>query len=105
MVPGGAVLRLRFVLAMLPTLAVALLAVGLALPGGSPGSLAITTAMAAALAVVVAVSAGTFRLGSAAGPARIRAVSLRECAKRSVFLRLRDPAARGRTRSRAPSPA
>lgn len=105
MVPGSVLLRLRFVLAMLPTAAVALLAVGIALPGGAPGSLAITTALAAALAVVVAVSTENLQLGSAAGPASIRAVSLRECAKHTVFLRLRDPDARGRIRSRAPSPA
>lgn len=105
MVPGSLLLRLRFVLAMLPTVAVALLAVGVVLPAGAPGSLAITAALAGALAVVVAVSAGNLQLGSAATPARIRAVRLRECAKHAIFLRLRDPAARGRTRSRAPSPA
>lgn len=83
-------------------LALFLPALFLALPSaGSPLGLAATlTAGLAALAVV----ALHVRLPATA-PVHVWAVSLRDRARHTAFLRLRDPDAAGRTRSRAPSAA
>ena len=90
------VARARLVLALfLPALFIALPAVG----GASP--LGLATALTAGLAAALVVAAvRPVRLETA--PTRVRAISLRERAKLTVFLRLRDPDARGRTRPRAP---
>ncbi|MFC0106791.1 DUF6412 domain-containing protein [Kibdelosporangium aridum] len=60
-------------------------------------------------AIVLAVIAGVAILLSigvpTAVPAQVRAISLQERARQSVFLRLRDPDAAGRPRPRAPGAA
>ena len=92
---ASVVMRARLVLALfLPALFIALPAVG----GASPLGLAtaLTAGLAAALVVAVVLPV---RLET---PVRVRAISLRERAKLTVFLRLRDPDAPGRTRPRAP---
>lgn len=73
------------------------------LPSGLDGLLAL--AVTAGLAAVVALTGTPVRIAPPSGPARIRVVALRECARHTAFLRLRDPAAPGRSRPRAPSPA
>ncbi|MDQ2845760.1 MAG: DUF6412 domain-containing protein [Actinomycetota bacterium] len=104
--PNGSVLaRLRYVLALLPTAVLAVFATGDFLPVGTAGSLALASAVTAGLVLLVVVAAVQLQPTSSSLPARSRAVTLRECAKHTVFLRLRDPDARGRIRSRAPSPA
>lgn len=86
---------MRLLLALfLPALFVALPTVGGAGPLGL--ATALTTGLAAALVIAVVVPV---RLEA---PVRVRAISLRGRAKLSVFLRLRDPDAPGRTRPRAP---
>ncbi|MCE7002710.1 DUF6412 domain-containing protein [Kibdelosporangium philippinense] len=58
------------------------------------------------VAAVIAGVAVLTRIGvPTAAPARVRAISLRERARQSVFLRLRDPDAAGRPRPRAPGAA
>jgi uncharacterized protein DUF6412 len=84
-------------------LALFLPALFLALPS-SAGPLdlaAVLTAGLAALAVTVALHV---RLPATA-PVHVWAVSLRDRARHTAFLRLRDPDAAGRTRPRAPSAA
>lgn len=90
------VMRARLLLALfLPALFIALPATG----GVSP--LGLATALTAGLAAALVVAAVLpVRLETA--PTRVRAISLRERAKLTVFLRLRDPDAPGRTRPRAP---
>jgi hypothetical protein len=56
-------------------------------------------ALIAGLAILLSIGVPT------AVPARVRAISLRERARKSVFLRLRDPDASGRPRPRAPGAA
>lgn len=105
-------MRLKLVLALfLPELFVVLPVVG----GVNPLSLvtALTASVAvanplglaagltASLAVILLAMAVHFRLEPAAAEMRVRAISLRERAQ--WFVSLRDPDARGRTRSRAPS--
>ncbi|MGI8416383.1 MAG: DUF6412 domain-containing protein [Nakamurella sp.] len=103
---NGSVLgRLRHVLALLPTALLAVFATGDFLPTGTAGSLALASAVTAGLVLLVVVAAVQLQPSSSSVPARSRAITLRECAKHTVFLRLRDPNARGRIRSRAPSPA
>jgi Family of unknown function (DUF6412) len=63
-----------------------------------------TVTLAVILVIATTVLAGTDP-GIAALPLRRRACAFRENARRTAFLRLRDPDARGRTRSRAPSAA
>jgi hypothetical protein len=93
------VMRARLVLALfLPALFIALPAVG----GISP--LGLATAFTAGLAVLFVGVALQVRLPATA-PTHVRATSLRERARLATFLRLRDPDAAGRTRSRAPSAA
>ena len=89
-------LRVRLLLALfLPALFVAL-----PTANGFGGLATVLTAgFAAALVVAVVLQV---RLGVEATPTAIRTLSLRERAKLTVFLRLRDPDARGRTRPRAP---
>lgn len=88
------VMRARLLLALfLPALFIALPA-----SGGLGGmATALTAGLAAALVVAVVL---TVRLETT--PTAVRALSLRERAKLTVFLRLRDPDAPGRTRPRAP---
>lgn len=88
-------MRARLVLALfLPALFIALPAVG----GSSPLGLAaaLTAGLAAVLVIAVVLPV---RLEK---PVQVRTLSLRERAKLTVFLRLRDPDAPGRTRPRAP---
>jgi hypothetical protein len=94
MVRDPVLVRARLVLALfLPALYIALpAAYGL---GGV--ATALTAGIAAALVVAVVPH---LRLETA--PVRVRTLSLRERAKLTVFLRLRDPDAPGRTRPRAP---
>ncbi|ONI86499.1 hypothetical protein ALI144C_11385 [Actinosynnema sp. ALI-1.44] len=65
-------------------------------------SAALATALTAGIALLLTIRVLPAPTG---GPAGIRAVSLRERARRSVFLRLRDPDAAGRPRPRAPGAA
>lgn len=83
-------------------LALFLPALFIALPTAS-GFGGIATALTAgfAAAVVVAVVLQV-RLEVETTPTAVRTLSLRERAKLTVFLSLRDPDARGRTRPRAP---
>ncbi|TDQ00718.1 DUF6412 domain-containing protein [Labedaea rhizosphaerae] len=92
-------LRVRLLLALfLPALFVALpTASGFGGLGGI--ATALTAGFAAALVVAVVLQV---RLGVETRPSAVRTLSLRERAKLTVFLRLRDPDARGRTRPRAP---
>jgi hypothetical protein len=60
---------------------------------------AIVIAVIAGVAILLSISVPT------AVPAQVRAVSLQERARQSVFLRLRDPDASGRPRPRAPGAA
>lgn len=84
-------------------LAIFLPALFLALPSaGSP--LAVATALTAGLATLAVVVALHVRLPATA-PVHVWAVSLRDRARHTAFLRLRDPDAAGRTRPRAPSAA
>jgi hypothetical protein len=90
-------MRLRLVLAvLLPVLFVALPAVG------SAGPLGLATALTAGLATALAVAVLLGVHVVATAPVHVRAISLRERARLTVFLRLRDPDAPGRTRPRAP---
>ncbi|MGB3443445.1 MAG: DUF6412 domain-containing protein [Actinophytocola sp.] len=95
MARASVVMRARLILALfLPALFIALPAVG----GASPLGLAtaLTAGLAAALVIAVVLPV---RLEK---PVQVRTLSLRERAKLTVFLRLRDPDAPGRTRPRAP---
>ncbi|MFC4854825.1 DUF6412 domain-containing protein [Actinophytocola glycyrrhizae] len=94
MVRVSVVMRARLVLALfLPALFVAL-----PVAGGLGGmATALTAGLAAALVVAVVLHV---RLETT--PALVRTLSLRERAKQTVFLRLRDPDAPGRPRPRAP---
>ncbi len=88
------VMRVRLLLALfLPALFIALPAAN----GLGGVATALTVGLAAALVVTVVLPV---RLETA--PTRVRTLSLRERAKLTVFLRLRDPDAPGRTRPRAP---
>lgn len=90
-------MRARLVLALfLPALFLALPAVG------SP--LGLATALTLGLAALAVVAALHVRLPATA-PVHVWAVSLRDRARLTAFLRLRDPDAAGRTRPRAPSAA
>jgi hypothetical protein len=93
---GSVVLRVRLLLALfLPALFVALpTANGL---GGV--ATALTAGFAAALVVAVVLQV---RIEVETAPTAVRTLSLRERAKLTVFLPLRDPDAPGRTRPRAP---
>jgi hypothetical protein len=94
---ASTLMRARLVLALfLPALFVAL-------PGGA-GALGMATALTAGLAVLFVAVALQVRLPATA-PTHVRAISLRERARLATFLRLRDPDAAGRVRSRAPSAA
>lgn len=91
---GGLAVRARLLLALfLPALFIALPAAG----GLGGLATALTAGLAAALVVVV-----VLHVRLATTPAQVRTLSLRERAKLTVFLRLRDPDAPGRTRPRAP---
>ena len=91
------VMRARLALALfLPALFIAL-------PGGT-SALGLATAFTASLAALFLAVALHVRLPATA-PTHVRAISLRERARLATFLRLRDPDAAGRTRSRAPSAA
>ena len=92
---GRTAMWVRLLLALfLPALFIALPVAGGAGPLGL--ATALTTGLAAVLVVAVVVPV---RLEA---PVRVRALSLRGRAKLTVFLRLRDPDAPGRTRPRAP---
>lgn len=87
-------MRARLVLALfLPALFIALPAAG----GLGGVATALTAGLATALVVAVVLHV---RLETT--PAAVRTLSLRERAKLTVFLPLRDPDAPGRTRPRAP---
>lgn len=97
---GGRLQQSRFLLGLLT---VVVLAAGL--PSGMDGLLALAVVLTAGLAAVIVVAGAPVRIAPPSGPARIRVVVLRECARHTAFLRLRDPAAPGRSRPRAPSAA
>jgi hypothetical protein len=84
-------------------LALFLPALFLALPTAT-SPLGVTTALTAGLAALVVAAALHVRLPATA-PVHVWAVSLRDRARHTAFLRLRDPDAAGRTRPRAPSAA
>ncbi|OLF05210.1 hypothetical protein BLA60_37350 [Actinophytocola xinjiangensis] len=91
-------LRLRLLAAFL------LPALLLALPATAHGPLALATALTAGLATAIGVAAVVVvRLAPTVTPASVRTVSLRERARLTSTVRLRDPDAPGRTRPRAPS--
>lgn len=100
MTDGGLLQQVRFLLCLLTVVTVTA-----ALPSGIDGLLALAVVVTAGLAAVVALTATTGRIAPPSGPARIRVVALRECARHTAFLRLTDPAAPGRSRPRAPSSA
>lgn len=92
------VLRARLLLALfLPALFIALPTAGGFGFGGV--ATALTAGFAAALVVAVVLQV---RLEVEATSTTVRTLSLRERAKLTVFLSLRDPDAPGRTRPRAP---
>jgi Family of unknown function (DUF6412) len=66
------------------------------------GPIALATALTAGLAIILAICVLPAPTGA---PAHIRAIALRERARRSVFVPLRDPDASGRPRPRAPGAA
>ena len=74
----------------------------LTLPTGLAGLAAI--AVTGLLLVVLVHQAANFS-DPATSPTHTRAIALKECARKTAFLRLRDPGAPGRTRSRAPGTA
>jgi hypothetical protein len=92
------VIRLQLLLAMLFPAAFAALPIA-----GATGPLALATALTAGVALVLLVCAVHVHLDPTAAPARVRTIALRERARQSAFLRLRDPDASGRARPRAPS--
>lgn len=67
------------------------------------GLLGLTTGLAAGLAVTVLAAAVLVQLAPPAAPVTVHTARMREVARQTAFLRLRDPDARGRTRPRAPS--
>lgn len=85
-------------------LALFLPALFLALPSAGGGPLGLATALTAGLAALAVVVALHVHLPATA-PVHVWAVSLRDRARHTAFLRLRDPDAAGRTRPRAPSAA
>lgn len=93
-------LRLRLLVAFL------LPALLLVLPSaGNIGPLGLATALTAGLATAIGVVAvAVARLEPAATSATVRTVALRERARLTSTVRLRDPDAPGRARPRAPSP-
>jgi Family of unknown function (DUF6412) len=92
--------RLRFALAVLAPVLLALLpATGAA---GSVNPLGALTAGLAVSTVVAVVAVVLVQLVPAATPAQVRTVGLRERSRQAAFLRLRDPDAPGRPRPRAP---
>lgn len=101
MTDGGLLQRGRLLLYLLPLL----VAVVPALPSGLDGLLALAVVVTAGLAAIAVLSGTPVRVVPPSGPARVRLVALRERARQTAFLRLRDPAAPGRSRPRAPSPA
>jgi hypothetical protein len=70
---------------------------------GATGPLALAAALTASVALVLLVCAVHAHLDPTAAPALVRTIALRERARQSAFLRLRDPNASGRARPRAPS--
>jgi len=91
-------MRVKLVLALF------LPALFLALPGvGGHGPLGLATALTAGIAAAFVVAVVLQGRLETAVPMHVRAVSLRERARLANFIRLRDPDAPGRTRSRAPS--
>ena len=60
-------------------------------------------ALTASVTLVLLVCAVHVQLDPTAAPARVRTIALRQRARQSAFLRLRDPNASGRARPRAPS--
>jgi Family of unknown function (DUF6412) len=67
-----------------------------------PAGLVVGLATVAVVGVAAALLASHRSDGRSRSAVRVRAVALRECARQSVRLRLRDPDAPGRTRPRAP---
>jgi hypothetical protein len=96
--------RLSVVMRVKLVLALFLPALFLALPGSGHGALGLATALTAGIAVAFVVAVVLHGRLEAAVPSHVRAISLRERARLANFIRLRDPDAPGRTRSRAPSP-
>jgi uncharacterized protein DUF6412 len=95
---GTVQMRARLLLALfLPALFIALPAVS----GLGGAATVVTTALTASFAAAL-VMAVVLHVRLETTPATVRTLSLRERAKLTVFLRLRDPDAPGRTRPRAP---
>lgn len=105
MISRDLVRRARMMLVLLPVLLAALTASVAALPADASGPLAFAAALAAGLVILVAVSDTGLRLNPGTASAWARTLSLRDRAERTVYLSLRDPDARGRTRPRAPTAA
>lgn len=72
---------------------------------GTLDPLALVTALTGSLALLLVVWSVCFEIEPATSPARVRADALRQRARRTAFLRLRDPDAAGNARPRAPSAA
>lgn len=68
---------------------------------GGAGDFALATALTAGIAIILSICLPV----PTAAPEQVRGVALRERARHSTFLRLRDPDASGRTRPRAPTAA
>ena len=75
---------------------------GVLLPTGLAGLAAMAVT---GLLLVVLVHQASNLADPATSPTRTRAIAWRERARKTAFLRLRDPDAPGRTRSRAPGMA
>lgn len=74
-----------------------------AFPAGSDGLLALALVITLGIAVDAALTGNLVRVAPPAGPARISVVASQESNRDTAFLKVRDPAAPGRSRPRAPS--
>ncbi|MEC3979317.1 DUF6412 domain-containing protein [Amycolatopsis sp. H20-H5] len=72
---------------------------------GTLDPLVLVTALTGSFALLLIVWTVSLTIEPASSPARVRAIALRERARRTAFLRLRDPGAAGNARPRAPSAA
>lgn len=91
-------IRLQLLLAVVVPAALALLPMS-----GTIDPLTLAAALAGSLAILLLACSVGAVADPADAPARIRTVSLRERARRTAFLRLRDPDSAGHARPRAPS--
>lgn len=73
------------------------------LPPGSDGLIALALIVTLGIVVDSALTGILVRVAPPSGAARISVVASRECNRHTAFLRVRDPAAPGRSQPRAPS--